>query len=545
MTVEKIRAVTYSRFSTDKQRDSSIVDQQRNCHARAQAEGWTIDMNYSDAAISGSDKNRPQYLEMQAAAGRREFDVLIMDQLSRFARDSVEQEQAIRRLEFQGIRIVTTSDGYDSRSKARKLHRQVKGAMNEMFLDDLRANVHRGLMGRALKRFWCGGRPYGYKLRLLRDCNAVDAHGEPARIGTMLERDSCQAKIVHEIFSRYADGESCMTIARDLNHRQIPSPGSTWRRKTRRCSGWMGSAVRVILRNPLYTGLQRWNTSQFVQDPDTGKQLRRRRDPAEWVTNQIEGLRIVSDALFERAKARTRAIANPDPRLRQGGVPKRLLSGLLKCGCCGRNYIIADANFYACGSYIGGGEHQCSNSERARQDVLESLILGPIRDDLLHPERVARMAKEMESELNRRMQASAARMDTVPRELRELESRIERLKGRLSAGDPDLTTDELQAAIDRAEFKRRELQAARPEAKRNARVQSLLPKAAELYRKQIEMGLAGDARATAKARLILRDLIGPVALTPGPGKGEFWASYKLVPAALIKATGTSGRGDRI
>src|SRR5579863_3292295 len=46
-----------------------------------------------------------------------------------------------------------------------------------------------------------------------------------------------------------------------------------------------------------------------------------------------------------------------------------------------------------------------------------------------------------------------------PRELVELTARIERLRERLQHGDPDMTADELQAAIDRAEEKRHELQA--------------------------------------------------------------------------------------
>jgi DNA invertase Pin-like site-specific DNA recombinase len=53
----------------------------------------------------------------------------------------VEAERTIRRLEFNGIRIISTSDGYDSTSKARKVHRGFKGLMNEIFIDDLRERV--------------------------------------------------------------------------------------------------------------------------------------------------------------------------------------------------------------------------------------------------------------------------------------------------------------------------------------------------------------------------------------------------------------------
>ena len=48
---------------------------------------------------------------MLAAAERGEFDILPADDLSRLARDQVESERAIRRLEFRGIRIIATTDG--------------------------------------------------------------------------------------------------------------------------------------------------------------------------------------------------------------------------------------------------------------------------------------------------------------------------------------------------------------------------------------------------------------------------------------------------
>ena len=59
------------------------------------------------------------------------------------------------------------------------------------------------------------------------------------------------------------------------------------------------------------------------------------------------------------------------------------------------------------------------------------------------------------------MRDRAARASEVPRELAALDARLERLRARLKSGDPDMTDDELQAAIDRVELKRRELRASR------------------------------------------------------------------------------------
>ncbi len=100
-----MRVALYARFSSDLQRAASIEDQFRNCRKRADAEGWSIVAEFADEAISGSDNRRPQYLAMLQAAARKDFDILIVDDLSRLTRDNVEQETMMRRLEFQGIRI--------------------------------------------------------------------------------------------------------------------------------------------------------------------------------------------------------------------------------------------------------------------------------------------------------------------------------------------------------------------------------------------------------------------------------------------------------
>ena len=77
-----------------------------------------------------------------------------------------------------------------------------------------------------------------------------------------------------------------------------------------------------------------------------------------------------------------------------------------------------------------------------------------------------------------------------------------------------------------------------------AKILTLLPKAAATYLKLIEEGLAGDARSAAKVRLILKDMLGPISLSPGEG-GSLWAAYYDNPWALVRDAGFHGRGGRI
>lgn len=77
----------------------------------------------------------------------------------------------------------------------------------------------------------------------------------------------------------------------------------------------------------------------------------------------------------------------------------------------------------------------------------------------------------------------------MPRELAEIDARLDRLRERLRSGDPDMEPDELQSAIDRAHTKRQHLAASLVPADRAAKVLAMLPRAAEPYCKQIVAGL--------------------------------------------------------
>lgn len=107
---------SYSRFSTDKQRPSSIEDQRRAHVALCQREGWPAPIFYADEAVSGALPlaSRPGAAVMLADAMMGRFDVLLIEALDRLSRDLAEQERVVRRLEFAGVRIIGLSDGYDS-----------------------------------------------------------------------------------------------------------------------------------------------------------------------------------------------------------------------------------------------------------------------------------------------------------------------------------------------------------------------------------------------------------------------------------------------
>ena len=512
-----MKAVIYSRFSTDRQRETSIADQERICTEYAQRERWKVAAKFSDHGISGAAVgNRPGVLKMLEGALAREFDVVLVMDLTRLSRSMADLNKAINRLVSKGVRVIGVQDGYDSARRGHKLQAGLAGIMGEAFIDMIRDRTHAALESRAKTRRPTGGKCYGFRKNVVY---------EP------------EAGVVRTVFERFIAGASYRTIAMELNRAAVANPGSHWNRKVRRCRGWMTSAVRSILVNVRYTGLIRWNTTEWRKDPDTGKRLRHERPRSEWHEYRDESLRIVSAATFERAQQRM-TVRN-DPRFKTGGKAKFRLSGMLRCGVCGSQYTLSNGTGYSCSGYLGG---DCHNHLRVRRDRIESGVLTDMNAQMLAPDRAARTVQTMQKLFAAEARKLHERCDNAPAELQAIEARLERLRERLALGDPDMEPDEIEAAIARAETKRRDLSQA-SKVKGSANVIAMLPSAAEamrLLREQVEIGLDDDPENAEEARAVLRQLI-PDGVTLLPrSDGSLWAEGKYSPGAVLMAVGTDG-----
>lgn len=208
-------------------------------------------------------------------------------------------------------------------------------------------------------------------------------------------------KIVVEIFQMYADGMSPRAIAAELNERGVPSPGATWNRKGGKASDgkWRASAINGdpkrgtgILCNPLYRGDYVWNRTEWRTVPGTKQRKCITRPKSEWRRSHDEALRIVDDALWSRVQARRQEVAKKSMKLREalrsnagpGRGPRYLLSGILKCDECGRNYIMADGRRYKCSSHTNGGQHACKNDIPVPRELAEAKILAGVQIGRAH-----------------------------------------------------------------------------------------------------------------------------------------------------------------
>src|SRR5665213_306896 len=519
-------AVIYARFSTDKQRETSVDDQAQVCRKRAEELGIVVTAVHADNGISGSTlvDSRPGGRALLADAIAARFDILILEGLDRLSRDRVEQETIVRRLEHRGLRIIGISDGYDTSSgKGRTLLRGMRGLINEIFLDDLRDKTHRGLNGQVGRGFHAGGLSFGY-------CSIEKVGGH------LLQINPDQAKWVHWIFHRYGEGWSTKRIAHALNREHVPSArGSTWCASAIHGRPDRGSGV---LNNELYIGRYIWNRSQWLKDPDTKKRERRGRPRSEWQVIERPDLRIVDDETWNMAQRRIHT-----PRARGGGQgcgpkPRTLFGGLIRCEACGGAVTAVDAAHYGCSANKERGPAVCTGV-RVRRDVFEARILSQLRDQLMSPAAIAefqaemtRLAREERVALPIACSTRATRSAAWDREIGNLVQAI------ADVGiSPSLKAKLLDAEQERAELRRAR---SGPAPHRDVKA------AMDGYRRMV-MHLQDELRAdVGRARAALAEVFGEIRLSR-VGE-EIWAEAETRTDHLLRVAGgtsNSGCGGRI
>ena len=492
-----MRVALYARFSSDLQRQTSIADQLRAARARAAAEGWHVTIERSDEAVSGSTPvaARPGGKALLADALAHRFDVLIVEGLDRLSRDIGEQDQVVKRFEFRGIRLIGTSDGYDTQAKGRKVMRVARGLVNELYLDDLREKTHRGLAGQFERGMSAGGRSYGYRTE--------DAPG-----GRRLVIDEAEAAHVRWIFERAADGKSARAIAHELNSKGVPSArGGTWA-----VSALFGSKVRGLglLNNELYAGRVLWNRRQWVKDPETGKRRYVERPREEWQVREAPDLRIVSAELWHRVHG--------GPRRNGGGpgaVPKSLFGGLLTCPTCGGAMIAINRQRYGCGTHKDRGDSVCPNGASFVRENVDRRLVAELREQLLEPQALVDLQADVREILATLARETSGTADAARRRLREVSAEIQRLV------DAVVTVGASAAIAQRLRYAELEQATLQQQIAAGApRVEVVLDQVTARYR-QLVMRLREvleQEEDRQRTRQILAEAIGPVRLVREGGE---------------------------
>ncbi|MEZ4554827.1 MAG: recombinase family protein [Dehalococcoidia bacterium] len=288
---ERLRAVGYVRVSTEEQTEGHSLDAQRREIARhCERHAFDLVRIYADEGVSAHTEKiekRPQLVALLDDAAHREFDVVIVHTIDRWARNVGVQRQALQRLGDAHVGFASVTENIDFTTPAGKLMLTMIGGVSEFFSDQLAVHVSKGQRERAESGLPIGPVPFGY---------ITPGPGEVPTI------EPEEGRAVQIAFERRAAGASYGEIARWLNSQGFEPRGSN--------EIFTPFAVKDMLKNAFYTGIVKYRS--------------------DLMPGQHEA--IVTDELFERVLAKRHQA--PTSRLTE--KPLGLLQGRLHCGGCGR-----------------------------------------------------------------------------------------------------------------------------------------------------------------------------------------------------------------
>jgi site-specific DNA recombinase len=487
-------AAIYARYSTDKQKDTSIEDQFALCERVALRLGLKVVGKFDDRAKSGRTQfGRDGLQDLKDAIDRRDFDVLIVEDVDRLGRDIEDNAHIRKRLKWKNIALFNHS------GEMSEIEADIKNVISAQFVRDLTVKIKRGLDARAEKGLFPGAVTYGYKT----------VEGKPGE----REIELGEAKIVYRIFREYADGVSPRDIACGLTLDGIPAPSGAERWSHQSLIG--GTYGQGMLGNRLYIGEIHWNTHRTVKNLKTGKDGKRAVDPSEHIIRDVPHLRIIPQNLWDRVQARrTQRCSARIKGIRRAERSHHLLSGLLRCAACGGNMKIKGKDREGHSRIVCSSAYNyraCTNSKTYDIEAVKNTAITNLQKLLADECNVEIAVKEAAKHFETIAKRNSGERGEVTRKLTNVKVQIERIaRTIIDVGDSPTMSKMLQEKeVERAGLEERLKHVSSTNLSLHP---NLIPKYLEALRRFQK--LLDGGQDTAELRSAFRTMISAVVVHP-------------------------------
>ena len=341
----------YCRVSTDKEDQLNSLEAQKRFFAEyTQRTGDHLVRLYADEGISGTKiKNRKEFLRMMADAEKGLFEMVVVKDISRFARNTVDLLQNIRKLKALGI-------------ETQFLTANMTSMGNSEFVLTIFGALAQEESANTSKRVKFGKRLNAEKGRVP---NIVYGYDKTAGDYFNLAINREEAAVIRQIYRWYTEeGYGGAKIANLLNEQGC---------RTKRNCLWSQNAVCRILTNELYTG-KIINGKQEVTDFLTGQ--RTEKDETDWMVTDRPDLQIITPELFEEAQRIMKGRGQAFKLDRERQSNKYLFSTLIKCKECGWSFRRTARTYqntyirWVCSGHNGRGAESCPNAVTIDEEEL-------------------------------------------------------------------------------------------------------------------------------------------------------------------------------
>ncbi|WP_242989933.1 recombinase family protein [Roseburia hominis] len=455
----------YCRVSTDKSDQLNSLETQKEFFLEyTKHTGDNLIKLYADEGISGTKiKNRKEFQRMLADAEKGLFDMVVVKDISRFARNTVDLLQSVRKLKSLGI-------------ETQFLTANMTSMGNSEFVLTIFGALAQEESANTSKRIKFGKKMNAEKGRVP---NIVFGYDKTIGDYFNLSINDNEAMTIRQIFQWYTEeGYGGSKIANMLNERGI---------KTKRGNNWSQNSVCRILTNEIYTG-KIINGKEEIADFLTGQ--RKEKDESEWLVTLRPELRIIEDEVFDKAQDILKGRHDSFKITHERQSNKYLFSTLIKCKECGwsfRRTVRQYKNTYVrwvCSGHNGKGADSCPNAVTVDEEELIQALQDYFQEILSKKKKVINYVikefqrvykakdenieyeKQLNTELNRLRKSREKYMDMYTddlisrEELNEkiggMRKEIERLENELKMVSYHLTKGEQLEAILNSTFKQLE-----------------------------------------------------------------------------------------
>lgn len=350
--VKKMRVAAYARVSTESAEQLLSLEVQKEHYENYIKANpyWEYAGLYFDEGISGTKiEKRESLLKLLDDCEKGKIDRVITKSISRFARNTVDCLEMVRKLTGLGVAIYFEKENIDTEHMSSELMLSILSSIAESESRSISENSKWSLK----RRFENGTYvisypPYGYK--------NVD--------GKMVVVPS-EAEIVKEIFRMAISGLGSYLIANELNKRGIA---------TKKNSKWHSSTVQAILKNEKYTGdviFQKTYTDEnFNRHQNRGEKVRYMMKNHHEPIISHEDFELVKTVVGQRRKEKN--IDGSDNKYQN----RYVFSGRIYCGECG-------SKFKRCSRYAQSGDYVAWTCAGHIEDK-ESCRMKSIREEHIH-----------------------------------------------------------------------------------------------------------------------------------------------------------------
>ena len=365
----------YARLSDEDDRDgeSGSIDSQRKIMQQfCEAKGFQSTGFYADDGFSGTNFDRPDFQKMITDIKRGEINLVIVKDLSRFARNAGGASLYTDMFEEYNVRFIAIDDGVDT-LRGDDIVMPLKNVFNELYAKDISRKTRSALNARAKSGQYLSPRPaYGYMKN-------------PANHNHLLI-DPESAEVVRMIFIMASTTYGYNTIVKHLTRQQILTPQSYFATQNPdyfkknpfapHCQ-WNNKSVQIILNNPIYLG-------NLVYGKTRSKKIRSKdrsvRPEEEWIVTEGTHEAIISQSLWDLAHER---LSFRKKVGKSGEV--HMLAGYIYCADCGAAMSFNNRDFgngrrgeFLCGTYKRKGKEHCS-THYVTYDGVYQMLLQDIR----------------------------------------------------------------------------------------------------------------------------------------------------------------------